>query len=114
MSEGTSVNTHIDEFNRVILDLKNIDVKIEDEDLALMLLYSLPPSYENFVDTMLYDRDILTFEDVKASLNFKELKKKVNGIQNENQAKDLVVNRGKDREKGIDRKGKSKAKRKTC
>ncbi|WRX14855.1 Integrase [Theobroma cacao] len=114
MSEGTSVNTHIDEFNRVILDLKNIDVKIEDEDLALILLCSLPPSYENFVDTILYGRDTLTFEDVRASLNFKELKKKVGGIRNENQAEGLVVNRGRGKEKGLDRKGKSRAKRKTC
>ncbi|WRX12668.1 zinc finger protein [Theobroma cacao] len=114
MSEGTSVNTHIDEFNRVILDLKNIDVKIEDEDLALILLCSLPPSYENFVDTILYGRDTLTFEDVRASLNSKELKKKVGGIRNENQAEGLVVNRGRGKEKGLDRKGKSSAKGKTC
>ncbi|GJZ21615.1 hypothetical protein Tco_0558654 [Tanacetum coccineum] len=36
---------HINEFNKLILDLANIDIEIEDEDQALMLLTSLPSSY---------------------------------------------------------------------
>nr|GEW92758.1 protein SEH1 [Tanacetum cinerariifolium] len=32
------------------------DVDIDDEDQALMLLTSLPPSYDNFVETLLYGR----------------------------------------------------------
>ncbi|GJY58439.1 hypothetical protein Tco_0458331 [Tanacetum coccineum] len=40
MSPSTKLGDHIDEFNKLILDLANIDIEIEDEDLALMLLTS--------------------------------------------------------------------------
>ncbi|GKE90254.1 hypothetical protein Tco_1567729, partial [Tanacetum coccineum] len=52
----TKLGDHIDEFNKLILDLANIDIEIEDGDQALMLLTSLPSSYENFVETSLYRR----------------------------------------------------------
>nr|GEX52703.1 retrovirus-related Pol polyprotein from transposon TNT 1-94 [Tanacetum cinerariifolium] len=56
MSESTSVKDHLDTFNRIILGLQGVKVKIDDEDQALVLLCSLPGSYENFVDIMLYGR----------------------------------------------------------
>ncbi|GJR52238.1 retrotransposon protein, putative, ty1-copia subclass [Tanacetum coccineum] len=66
----------LDEFNNIVLDLANIEVKFEDEDLALLLLTSLPASYEHFVDTLLYGREALTLEDVMATLNSKEIKER--------------------------------------
>ncbi|GKB46849.1 zinc finger, CCHC-type containing protein [Tanacetum coccineum] len=83
MSPGTKLDDHIDEFNKLILDLANIDIKIEDEDQALMLLTLLPLSYENVVETLLYRRESLTMEDVLATLNSRELKKRTEGTKEE-------------------------------
>ncbi|GJY89686.1 hypothetical protein Tco_0504882 [Tanacetum coccineum] len=76
MPAGRKISEHIDEFNKIVLDLANIEVKFEDEDLALLLLTSLPASYEHFVDTLLYGRESLTLEDVMATLNSKKIKER--------------------------------------
>ncbi|GKA89306.1 retrovirus-related pol polyprotein from transposon TNT 1-94 [Tanacetum coccineum] len=76
MPAGRKISEHIDEFNKIVLDLANIEVTFEDEDLALLLLTSLPESYEHFVDTLLYGREALTLEDVMATLNSKEIKER--------------------------------------
>ncbi|GJZ62217.1 hypothetical protein Tco_0618354 [Tanacetum coccineum] len=83
MSPGTKLGDYIDEFNKLILDLVNIDIEIEDEDQALMLLTSLPSSYENFMETLLYERESLTMEDVLATLNSRELKIRTEGTKEE-------------------------------
>ncbi|GJW58019.1 hypothetical protein Tco_0104750 [Tanacetum coccineum] len=84
MSPGTKTgDLYLYEFNKLILDLENIDIEIEDEDQALMLLTSLPSSYENFVETLLYGRESLTMEDVLATLNSRELKKRTEGTKEE-------------------------------
>ncbi|GJY87425.1 retrovirus-related pol polyprotein from transposon TNT 1-94 [Tanacetum coccineum] len=76
MLAGRKISTHIDEFNKIVLDLANIEIKFEDEDLTLLLLTSLTASYEHFVDTLLYGREALTLEDVMATLNSKEIKER--------------------------------------
>ncbi|KAL5768311.1 hypothetical protein ACOSQ2_015094 [Xanthoceras sorbifolium] len=72
MSEGTSLGSHIDEFESLIMDLQNLDVNIEDEDQALLLLCSLPSSYRHFRETMLYGKDTISLKDVKTALETKE------------------------------------------
>ena len=101
MKEGTHVSDHLDEFNRVILDLKNIDCKVDDEDQALIMLCSLPNSFEHFVDTMLYGSggDTTSIDDVKDALSSKELKKKVSKNWGDNQAEGLIA-RGRFTKKG--------------
>lgn len=41
MKEVMPLRDHLDDFNRIILDLKNIDVKVDEEDQALSLLCSI-------------------------------------------------------------------------
>nr|GEV44535.1 putative reverse transcriptase domain-containing protein [Tanacetum cinerariifolium] len=76
MHQGKKLYEHIVEFNKLIDDLANIDVDINDEDQTLMLLTSLASLYDNFMETFLYERESLTLEDVLSSLNSRELEKR--------------------------------------
>lgn len=40
MKEGSSLKEHLDALNSILMDLKNVEVKIEHEDAALVLLVS--------------------------------------------------------------------------
>lgn len=76
MSVGSKVEDHVDEFNKLVLDLENIEVVLEEEDREIIFLTSLSDSYEHFVETLMYGRESLTMEEVLAALNSKELKKR--------------------------------------
>ena len=56
---------HLDELNLVLMELRDTDVKIKDEDLTIILIASLPPSYENFVSSLSVGKDFVTLEEVK-------------------------------------------------
>ncbi|PON59265.1 hypothetical protein PanWU01x14_160140, partial [Parasponia andersonii] len=63
---------------------------------------------------MLYERDTISIEDVKASLNSKELKKKVSESWDDNQSSALAA-RGREKGKGKNRnRGKSKNRKGNC
>ena len=79
MDEGKKLWEQTDEFNKLCLDLENIDIKYDDENKALVLLHSLPKSYETFVDILKHGRDKLSLDDVTRALSSKELQHKVEG-----------------------------------
>ena len=72
-----SLKEHLDELNFIIMELCNIDVKMEDEDMTMILLVSLPPSYENFMSFLSVCKDLNTLEKVKSNLYSRELRIKV-------------------------------------
>ncbi|RDX92511.1 hypothetical protein CR513_25347, partial [Mucuna pruriens] len=49
--------TIIVDSNKILDDLENFEVKLEDEDKSLKLLSVLPSSYEHFKDVILFGRD---------------------------------------------------------
>jgi hypothetical protein len=59
MSEGTSMQSHLNEFNSIIVDLESLDVKIDDEDKTILLVVSLPPSFKHFKEIMLYGEGLI-------------------------------------------------------
>ena len=64
IEESKPIDDSLDEFNKLVLDLESLDVKVEDEDKAIILLNSLPKSLKNFKETLKYGRDAITFDDV--------------------------------------------------
>jgi len=49
MKRGCSINEHLNRYTKFLTDLVNVDVKIDEEDKALILLNSLPvEEYKTF------------------------------------------------------------------
>ena len=93
--EDKSLLEQLDEFNKSIDDLENIDVSLGDEDKAIILLNALPKSYEQLKDAMLYGRErTITLEEVQSALKTKDLQKTSWGRQ-EPKAEALNINKFK-------------------
>ena len=60
MQEGSDLVEHMNAFNQVVTDLARLSVKIDEEDKAILLLCSLPLSYEHLITTMMYARKPLS------------------------------------------------------
>ena len=68
ISENTDALQHLSKFNGLISQLLQFQVTCDDEDKAILLLASLPSSYENLMTTLLNGNDTLKFEQVSGSL----------------------------------------------
>ncbi|KAG8483133.1 hypothetical protein CXB51_022087 [Gossypium anomalum] len=52
LEEGASVHEHLTVFKEILSNLEAMEVQYDKEDLGLILLCSLPPSYSTFRDTI--------------------------------------------------------------
>ena len=102
MKEGTSILQHLNAFNRILSDLLSLEVKIKEEDKALMLLSSLPSSYGHLATTNMYDKETLELEDVRQMLQNNELMKKTDSME---EASGLFVKDQRERSRVRDPKG---------
>lgn len=67
---------HLDDLNKLMLNLSAVGIKMEKKDQTIIILSSLPKAYSHFVDTMLYVKQTFTLSEVKVALNSKELQMK--------------------------------------
>jgi hypothetical protein len=76
MVESKAIMEQLPEFNKILDDLENIDVHLEDEDKVILLLCALLRSFESFKDIILNGKEgTVTLEEVLAALRTKELTK---------------------------------------
>ncbi|KAG8492784.1 hypothetical protein CXB51_010266 [Gossypium anomalum] len=101
LEEGASVHEHLTVFKEILSNLKVMEVQYGKEDLGLILLCSLPPSYSTFRDTILYGCKSLTVDEVYDSLTSYD------------KMKHLVV-KPDSQEKGLIGRSKSSNRGKTC
>ncbi|GMP53679.1 hypothetical protein CsSME_00019075 [Camellia sinensis var. sinensis] len=78
--KGISMNEHLNNFNKIITDLKNLDDDVGDEDKALLLLNSLPDSYDHLTTTLLYGKEKIKYIDVANALWFSSLREFDGGV----------------------------------
>ena len=91
MQEGIELHDHLDKLNSILLELRNIDVKVEDEDATLILLVSLPNSFKNFGQSFIVGKDTVKLEEVRSVLHSQELRHKASNSWIDNQASGLFV-----------------------
>ena len=76
MTESRTVTDQLADFNKILDDLENIEVKLKEEGKVFLLLNSLPKSFEHFKDAILYGKDQdITLEEVQTSIRTKEMQK---------------------------------------
>lgn len=66
--EGTSMPEHLNNLNKILVDLQNLEVEIANEDKTMMLINSLPDTYEHLATTLMYGKDTLRFDDLSNAL----------------------------------------------
>ena len=88
---GMSMSEHIDKFTKLLADLQNLDDEIKDEDKALILLNSLPESYEHLCTTIMYGKEKLVFADVSSILINNEYRKKDKQVQQDSSSEALTA-----------------------
>ena len=115
MPEGSSLKEHLDTFLSIVMDLESMDVKIDDEDKAIVLLCSLPPSYKTFRDTVSYGKNTISLDEVKAALFSKEVMDKELTVRSSSGQGEALNMRGRFKEKDKNRsRSKSRYKNLTC
>lgn len=78
MLDGTSLQDHIDAFNLIVAELASLGETVENEKKALYLLTSLPKSYEHLVQTILYGKSSVSYEETVETLLTDEMRKSIN------------------------------------
>ena len=68
MSERSDIRDHINQFNKCITQSLSLEVKIEDEDHAIILLSFLLKSYEILVTTLSIGKTTSTVDEVSLVL----------------------------------------------
>lgn len=88
---GSSLSEHLNDFSKILADLRNLDASILDEDKALLLLNSLPSTYDHLSTTLLYGKEEIRYEDVCNALTNNEYRMRDKQTHQDTSDQALVV-----------------------
>lgn len=80
MKEGTPIKSHLNVLDDLIMKMKSVDLKIDEEQMVMFLLCSLPERYTSFANFLIYGRDTITMADVKTGLLSEDLRDQMRGL----------------------------------
>ena len=101
MSEGGSVADHLNEFNTLTSQLSSVKVNFDDEVRALLILCSLPESWNSLVmavSNSVPSSNTLKFDDVVGVIVSEEIGRKRKGETSGNAL--TMESRGRQKERG--------------
>lgn len=75
--EGGNLISHLQKFNQICLNVMSLDMNINEEDRALLLLCSLLGSLDSLITTLVYRKDILVYEKVVGVLRSNVQREKI-------------------------------------
>ena len=102
IKEGSDLLEHLNTFNMLNTQLSSFRVTYENEDKVLLLLASLPTSYDHLVTTLMDGKETIVLKEVTSAL-LSHIKMKQDGYGS--QVDGLIVksessNRGRSRSRG--------------
>ena len=101
MSEGGSITDHLNDFNTVTNQLSSVGVNFDDEVRAILILCSLPESWDGLVmavSNYVFGSSTLKFDDVIGVILSEEMRRKTIGETSGNAL--TAEARGRQRERG--------------
>ena len=107
MFESGDLVAHVNNFNQIIGDLVRVDVKIEDEDQAMIFICSLPPHDETVLTALTVDKVTIKLEKVIAALLSHHERRQNTGMTDNSQGDRLYVNQERGRQQGKQQNGSS-------
>ncbi|KAG8473176.1 hypothetical protein CXB51_035117 [Gossypium anomalum] len=98
LEEGASIHKHLTVFKEILSNLEAMKVQYDKEDLGLILLCLLPPSYSTFRDTILYSHESLIVDEVYDSLtSYDKMNHLV--VKPDSQGEGLIIHERQDQSK---------------
>ena len=110
MSKNGSVSDHINEFNMIVIQLNYMDINFKDEIKALILMPSLPESWDTVVSAISSSRgsEKLKFDEIRDVVLSKSIHKREVGDSSGSALS--IDRRGRSNMKGQSQHGQSKSK----
>lgn len=65
MQERIKILDYLNKLKSILIELCNINVKVEDEDVALIMSIYLPNFFENIVQLFIIRKDTMKLEEVR-------------------------------------------------